>query len=166
MIFGPDVYEPFGSAARHPGYHFHRHLLVKPWHKVTVRLYITQTRLFLSNDIPLNAAPSAIPLSVLIRVLNNLSAERNHWEKTHTHTHKKTVAEWWIMYQRTKASIKANVLCFWTGKQQRCQVTGRDLRALEMNYDSDLEVSNAHLHSPHGWRLPKELSSNLGVTLI
>lgn len=56
------------------------------------------------------------------------------------------------MYQRTKASIKANVLCFWTGKQQRCQVTGGgggDLRALEMNYDSDLEVSKAHLHSAH-----------------
>lgn len=54
------------------------------------------------------------------------------------------------MYQRTKASIKANVLCFWTGKQQWCQVTGRDLRAMEMNYDSDLEkVSNAHLHSAH-----------------
>lgn len=29
-------------------------------------------------------------------------------------------------------------------------MTGRDLRALEMNYDSDLEVSNAHLHSAHG----------------
>lgn len=43
------------------------------------------------------------------------------------------------MHQRTNASIKANVLCFWTGKQQRCQVTGRDLRALEMNYDSDLD---------------------------
>lgn len=43
------------------------------------------------------------------------------------------------MYQRTKASIKTNVLGFWTGKQQRCWVTGRDLGALEMNYDSDLD---------------------------
>lgn len=82
VIFAPDVYDLFGSAARHPGYHFHRHLFVKPWHKVTVRLYITQTRLLLSNDILLNATPSAVPLSVLIRVLNNLSAEQNHSEKT------------------------------------------------------------------------------------
>lgn len=50
------------------------------------------------------------------------------------------------MYQRTKASIKANVLCFWTGKQQRCQVTGRDLRALEMNYDSDLDRCQMHIY--------------------
>lgn len=33
------------------------------------------------------------------------------------------------MYQRTKASIKANVLCFWTAKQQRCGVTGRFWRS-------------------------------------
>lgn len=33
------------------------------------------------------------------------------------------------MYQKTKASIKANVLCFGTAKQQRCGVTGRFLRS-------------------------------------
>lgn len=33
------------------------------------------------------------------------------------------------MYQRTKASIKANVLCFWTAEQQRCGVTGRFWRS-------------------------------------
>lgn len=71
------------------------------------------------------------------------------------------------MYQRTKASIKANVLCFGAGKQQRCQVTGRDLRAWEMNDDSDLDrCQNAHLHSAHDWRLAEELPCSLGVTLI
>lgn len=37
-----------------------------------------------------------------------------------------------------------------------------DFGAQEMNYDSDLEVSNAHLHSAYGERLAKELSGNLG----
>lgn len=50
------------------------------------------------------------------------------------------------MYQRTNTSIKANVLCFWTGKQQRCQVTGGDLRALEMNYDSYLDRCQMHIY--------------------
>lgn len=44
------------------------------------------------------------------------------------------------------ASIMANVLRFWTGKQRRCQLTGRDLRALEMNYDSDLERCQMHIY--------------------
>lgn len=50
------------------------------------------------------------------------------------------------MYQRTNASIKGNVLCFWTAKQQRCQVTRRDLGALEMNYDSDLDRCQRHIY--------------------
>lgn len=45
----------------------------------------------------------------------------------------------------TKASIKVSVLCFWTEKQQRCQVTGKDLRALEMSYDSDLDRCQTHI---------------------
>lgn len=41
-----------------------------------------------------------------------------------------------------------------------------DLSAQEMNYDSDLEVSKAHLHSAYEGRRAKELSGNLGVTMI
>lgn len=52
--------------------------------------------------------------------------------------------------------------------QQNSRVSGwqRDFSAQEMNYDSDLDVSNTHLHSSYGERLAIELSRNLGVTLI
>lgn len=58
----------------------------------------------------------------------------------------KYVAEWWIMYQRTKASKKAKVL--FSDSKTGAGWQG-DLSAQEMNYDSDLEVSNAHLHSAY-----------------
>lgn len=42
-----------------------------------------------------------------------------------------------------------------------------DSSVQEMNYDSDLEVPNAHLHSAYGGWLPKELFLQFGgMTLI
>jgi len=109
----------------------------------------TKMLLFLSYSMRSNSIPGATSLFVSIHmfeqspkkyVIIQKGKKRKKWEER--------AAEWWIMYQRTKASIKANVLCFWTGKQRRCQVTGGDLRALEMNYDSDLERCQMHIYIP------------------
>lgn len=69
----------------------------------------------------------------------------------------KYVAERWIMYQRTTASKKGQCAVF---GQQNSRGGGwqGDLSAQEMNYDSDLEVSNAHLHSAY----QRSFSDNLG----